>query len=91
MGLEIRCCARFTSSGPTKWCKQTGGFECCPDRSFCPTTANPSPSKQYYFRYKVRFVPQADAKQAANYILDASHPKCNIEYNDVDSLPVASF
>lgn len=67
--------------GPTKWCKKTGGFECCPDRSFCPTTENPSPAKQYYFRYKVKFVPQSEAKQAANYILDVSHPKCNIEYN----------
>ena len=30
---------------------------------------------------QVKFVPQSEAKQAANYILDVSHPKCNIEYN----------
>lgn len=69
--------------GPNRWCKGEGGFDCCPDRSSCPTTPDPGPAKQYYFRYKVTYIEQSapNVKQGANYILDVSHPKCNIEYN----------
>eukprot|EP00037_Helgoeca_nana_P031915 m.411208 g.411208 ORF g.411208 m.411208 type:complete len:440 (-) comp28599_c0_seq1:2807-4126(-) len=72
--------------GPNKWCHLEGGFPCCPDHSMCPTIKTGTPSddpKQYYFHYKVTFFPQSqpDVKQVANYILDVSHPACNIEYN----------
>lgn len=72
--------------GPNRWCHLEGGFPCCPDHSFCPTVKTGTPSdnpKQYYFHYKVTYFEQSDptTKQAANYILDVSHPSCNIEYN----------
>jgi hypothetical protein len=70
--------------GPNKWCPhEEGGFDCCPDKSFCPTVDRKTPAKQYYFRYKVQYIEQSapNVEQGANYILDVSHPKCNIEYN----------
>jgi len=72
--------------GPNRWCHLEGGFTCCPDHSMCPTIKTGTPSddpKQYYFHYKVTYFPQSEptVKQVANYILDVSHPTCNIEYN----------
>ena len=72
--------------GPNQYCKVKGGFQCCPDKSRCPTISTGGPSdeaKSYYFRYEVTHISQeaANVKQAANFILDVSHPSCHIEYN----------
>jgi len=72
--------------GPNKYCKVNGGFMCCPDKARCATVHTGTPSdaaKSYFFRYQVTYV-EAEAenvRQAANFILDVSHPHCNIEYN----------
>lgn len=76
-----------------RWCRSEGGFECCPDKSFCPVVSygdERDAPKTYYFRYIVKYVdqpteaatPDSNAPQVyqgANYILDVSLTKTKMQ------------
>eukprot|EP00162_Nutomonas_longa_P012619 comp21175_c0_seq1/m.44970 comp21175_c0_seq1/g.44970 ORF comp21175_c0_seq1/g.44970 comp21175_c0_seq1/m.44970 type:complete len:454 (+) comp21175_c0_seq1:2-1363(+) len=58
-----------------------GGFQCCPDGSFCPVGNNPQPAKTYYLEYTIEWAPVTGSglKPVDLWVLDASD--CQIEYN----------
>ncbi len=57
-----------------------GGFQCCPDGSFCPTGSNPSPTRTYYLEYTIEWTEDVSGVSPVDiYVLDASG--CQIEYN----------